>query len=319
MTITDGQAFRSIDSWVEIQKGLGNWNDDKQKALNRLLDPDESITLTDVKLLTMNPLKGFNFTMEDCKLTDDYSILKPVQHKDSEATLLWAIAKARIKNNSVMEGIAEFMKKHNIDAVVFQSAVKVGGSGAVDLSEAHSASEALQKLEDSVINSDGTENKQIIHTLSWKDYGIVSETPEHFFEEEALFGTQVRRIMYGDLQLDHIYNFTDPLTGETTKKTGQQIIDDYSNLIEENLKDSFKEVLELFNNPEELEDYLLKEVSGNPLYPSDMTDYCKFDRRPEHWGEFTKLCNPKNYAKTQQLLMSIFKNRINKQKIAGGS
>lgn len=340
MKIADGQAFRSPESYIKIQKGLGRWNDDMQAAYDRLCDPSKPVTFADIQMITMNPLKGFTFSMENVNLTPDYSIPMPVQHKDSEYTLLFGIAKARLKDNSVLQGLAEFMSRKDkdgdclIDAAIFGTAVKVGGYGAIDLNKCSTAEDAKAVLERACFNGNGSFKSNIVHNIPWKDYGIVSETPEHFFEEEALFGTQIRRIMYGDLELDKVYDMPDELNGTVTKMTGQEIIDKYSHLIEANLKEAFDDLLDLFFTKDKgieasakLEKYLLREVTGNPLYPQDIAEYCKFDRRktlPDgknnpNYGKFTKLSNPKNYAKVQQLLLSLFKNRITKQRIAGGS
>lgn len=326
MKLADGQAFRTPESYIKIQKGLGRWTDEMQEAFDRLCDPKQPVTYTDIKILTANPIKGFNFSMEEVEIADGYTIPKPMQYKDSEYTLFAAIAKARLKSNSVLQGLVEFMQENNIDCAAFTSAVKEGAEGAINLNSVKTADEAKEILRKACFKN-GKINKSVVHETSWKDYGIVSETPEHFFEERALFGSQIRRIMYGDLELTKEYRIIDELNNKTTIKTGQQIIDEYSKLIEDNLKEDFQGLMEIFDTPQSLEDFLLKEVTGNPLYPSDLTDYCKFDRREKlpdgsynpNYGKFTKLSNPKNFAKVQQLLLSIFKNRITKQKIAGGS
>lgn len=330
MKITDGQAYRSPSGYKKIMEGLGRWDDIKETAYHKLMYTNEPITFNDIQALILNPVKGFNFSMEEVNLTPDYKILKPTQYKDSEAILLYAAFARRRKANqgslveqgSVLSGLVEFMEEHDIDCAVFESCVKEGGQGAVDISSAGSAKEAKMILESSCFYSNGQERDDVIHKTPWADYGIVSETPEHFFEEEAVFGTQIRRIMASDLIPDRIYNIIDPLTGKSIGSekenglTGRQIMDKYSDLIGQVLYDDFQELKELFNNNDKLEDFLLREVSGNPLYPSDIADYCKYNRKT---NEFDKLGNPKNYAKTQQLLLSLFKNRITRQKIAGGS
>ena len=327
MTITDGQAYRSPTSYKKIMQGLGRWPDITEAAFNKLMYTNEPITSADIHALVMNPIKGFNFSMEEVNLTPDYKILKPTQYKDSEAVLLYAAFAKRRKSNkgslveqgSVLSGLVEFMEENDIDCAVFESCVKEGCQGAIDITSASTAEEAKLMLYNACFNSNKEERDEVVHKTSWADYGIVSETPEHFYEEEAVFGTQIRRILNSDLIADRLYNIKDPLTGKPLSEkgmTGRQIMDKYSGLIGEVLYDSFNELKDLFDNNDKLEDFLLREVSGNPLYPSDISDYCKYNRKT---GEFDKLGNPKNYAKTQQLLLSLFKNRITRQKISGGS
>lgn len=327
MKITDGQAYRSPSGYKKIMEGLGRWDDIKEAAYNKLMYTNEPITFNDIQSLILNPVKGFNFSMEEVNLTPDYKILKPTQYKDSEAILLYAAFARRRKSNegslveqgSVLSGLVDFMEENDIDCAVFESCVKEGGQGAVDISSASSAEEAKIILKSACFYSNGSERDDVIHKTSWADYGIVSETPEHFFEEEAVFGTQIRRIMSSDLIPSRIYNIVDPLTNKPLSDkglSGREIMNKYSDLIGKVLYDDFVDLKELFNDNDKLEDFLLREVSGNPLYPSDIAEYCKYNRKT---GEFDKLGNPKNYAKTQQLLLSLFKNRITRQKISGGS
>ena len=320
MCITDGQAWRSPSAYIKIQKLIGRWNEEKQAAFDRLCNPNIPFNVADVRTLLLGPIKGFSFGMEKLNVTNDYAIPKPVQHKDSEACLLNAIIDKRLGRDSVLRGVAQFMEDYNVDIAVYTSGVKVGGAGEIDLNSAKTGTEAYNILKSRCFFTNGQENNQVIHEMEWRDYGMVSETPEHFFEQKALLGTQVRRIFYGDYEESKVYNIEDPLTGKITPMTGKEVLSKYDKIIFDILTQDFAKLRETFRNPEELENYLLEEVSGNPLYPSDLSDYCRFNRtQGADYGKFDKLVSPKNYKKTQQLLLSLVKNRITMQKIAGGS
>lgn len=318
MDITDGQAMRTLKSWKKIRVGLGEWNDEKEDAYQRLLDPNVPIDFADVRTLTVSPEKGFGFYMEDVQLTPSYSVKKPVQLKDSEAVLFWALAKTRNKDNTVLQGLTEFMEENDIDCAIFDSGIKVNGSGVIDLTSAKTSEDAKYILTHKMFKDENnTEiNDRVLHSLSWAEYGIASATPEHFFEAKARFGNQIRRALVGDLQLNKIYEYQDMFTSKIVKKTGEQIIADYSKLIKESLNIDFNTLKSMFNDPAKLEDYLLKEVTSNPSYPTNLTESVIYNRLN---GNFDKLGNPKKYAKIQQLLLALIKNRITAQKVAGGS
>lgn len=318
MNITDGQAVRTLKSFAKIQEGLGDWSDEKKEAYKRLLDPNEPVNFEDIRTLTYSPVKGFGFYMEEVKITDDYTVIKPVQLKDSEAILLYSIAKIRRKTNSVLQGLTEFMEEEDIDCAVFDSGVKVDGSGVIDLNSAKTAEDAKNILRNSIYkDSQHTEiDERVVHLLPWEQYGIATKTPEHFFESKAKFGNQLRRAMIGDLVPSKKYEYKDIFTGKIIKKTGEEIMNDFSKKIKESLGIDFEKLKSMFTDPDKLEDYLLKEINSNPSYPTNLTKSCIYNRKTR---QFDMLGSPTKYGKVQQLLLALVRNRITSQKVAGGS
>lgn len=306
--VTDAQALRSAKSYIKIQKALGGWTEEHEKAWRRLSDPKQAVRISDLEFLVLGTKKPYYYGMEEITIGNNYKMPRGVQHKNSEFCLLYHIMSVRGYQNPMMEKLEYWMDENGIDMVEFDSAVKVGAVGSINLNGVTSPDELYNKLNKAIRYSDGSINPQVVHTLDLANYGIVSETPEHFMDEEAKFGTQIRKLFYGDLDFDHIYIWK----GKPTK--GKVLWDRYNQLIHDNLKDAFEEVRELFSNPKELESFLLEEVTGNPLYPADMVDMVRMVD-----GKFPKLVNPKNSLKIEQLLLSIFKKRITSQKIAGGS
>lgn len=318
MDITDGQAVRTMKSFKKIQEGLGDWSEEKEEAYNRLMDENEPVNFEDIRTLIFSPVKGFGFYMEEVEITKDYSVIKPVQLKDSEAILLWSIAKIRKKDNSVLQGLTEFMEDKDIDCAVFDSCVKVDGSGVIDLNSAKTAEDAKIILKNSIYK-DSTYNEideRVVHLLPWEQYGVATKTPEHFFENKAKFGNQLRRAMVGDLIPSKKYKYKDVFTGKVVEKTGKEIMNEFSNKIKESLGIDFEKLKSMFTDPDKLEDYLLKEINSNPSYPTNLTKSCVYNRKTR---QFDMLGSPTKYGKIQQLMLALVRNRITSQKVAGGS
>ena len=48
------------------------------------------------------------------------------------------------------------------------------------------------------------ENPNVVHTVSYRDYGIQVETPEHYLDTEQALGTQIRKLIAADIDPDAV-------------------------------------------------------------------------------------------------------------------
>jgi hypothetical protein len=108
--------------------------------------------------------------------------------------------------------------------------------------------------------------------------------------------------------------------------TAQEFRDEYERTIAESIEDSIKELMEEFGIDEDdpktkkeqniaLAKTLQKEILSSPRYGLDLLMACLLNEQ----GDFTiPLGDSIQSKRIEQLLNSIIKNRVNKQKIAGG-
>lgn len=191
--------------------------------------------------------------------------------------------------------------------------------------------EKLRKmLEDhaTVLNDDGTRgiNPATTYTMPFKNYYQQQPTPAHHIDNEAVFGSQTRNLIVADLPED----FTLTLDGKTGKekktrtfKGRDAVIDFYYELLNENLLEDFFGVdgkgglKAIFSSKESLREAIEEIVRGNPKYSRDFMDALEID---EETGDFVLNINsPTMFGPMQEIVTSLFKNRITKQKINGAA
>ena len=358
VNVADAQAYRSLDSYRSIMIMSKKWTDDMEKSYNNLVNGTWSLsdftilaqTLKPFMYATVNKVVGYekiNVPIIDSttgeQLTDKEGNLlydtiedrsKPIyarvgiQHKNSEFTLLpiYGAIAGVLSNSPKMKAINRFMKDNDIDLIQFESAVKVGKQGVVDLNSVDRYREdnnlndeqyedkIYQFLED--VSKDGGQlNPDVVDEIPFDRYGISTATPEHFIKREdgggkSIVGTQIRKLIMADMPDDAVFN----IHGKQYNK--EEILRLYDELNVENLLNSFKDVNDIFTNPERLSEKLRDMSIGNSKYGVNLSEGFTIDEN----GEFAvPLCDPIGDNKIQELCTSIFKNIISKQKIKGGS
>lgn len=129
---TDGQGFRSLKSFRSILDMMGIWDDKMETAFNHFRDG--TWTMEDFNLIwqTVKPYLFSNYLVPDGL---GGMMNKPEQHKDSEFLLLsmYQLVAAGTKQSTKLKALNEWMDSNNIDVVLFESAVKVGGQGIIDI------------------------------------------------------------------------------------------------------------------------------------------------------------------------------------------
>lgn len=146
---TDAQAYRTASSFRAVLDMLGRWSPDKQDAITRLANGEGS---SEDFYVTFDTIKPFLFAnvkvptgLKDANGNPTF-MRAPMHHKDSEIMLLAFIQLLENAENSngrktstlfakspQLTALNEFMEKHNIDVALFESAVKCGCSGPIDI------------------------------------------------------------------------------------------------------------------------------------------------------------------------------------------
>lgn len=322
---TDGQGYGSLASFRAIEDMAGRWNDRRQEAYDKLLDysrgrKDVAFTTEDFNtLISFQPMKPFVYTQRGVKSGikdaqgNDILIKTPFQNKNSLYMLTIAGLMGRSPKVVAMN---RFMMRHNIDIVQFDSSVKVGGQGVVDINNFETAEEIVSHLERSTGLRKEALNpalqEQTVHAIPIEDFGIQQPVDDKLSDKSSLFGSQIRKLITADMPDNP--NFRIEVNGK--KYTKHEWFNKYNDLIVENIIDSFVELKQQFSSNKEIEKILLAEVRGNPRYGRDFEKAITLNKD----GEFPiPIYDPTISNKMQQLLSSVIKTRVTKQKIKGGS
>lgn len=353
INVADAQGYSSPTSYRKKMGMMGKWSDEMEEAYNRIKKGDFNVNDLGV---VWQPLKPFVYSqIRKPGGSDALSELKvPVQNKNSEYLLLLADALMRGgKKQSKLAAIFDFMEESaydgretkfnpktntyevvkegtyngkGIDTVQFESSVKSGKSGVVNINNVESYEEIKNILNEATyINSDRTAssdnnndryNVNYIHTIPFEDYGIQQEVPAHLEDHEQLMGSQMRILSISDITPG-----TEFQIGNENLKS-DELISEYQNLIKENIEQSFERLCKDFKvrgtrleRNKALEKILQEAIEKDQRYGADIQRACSLDKN----GEFIiPLSDPIQSIRIQQLLNSIIKSRINKQKVTGG-
>lgn len=386
---TDGQSFRTPASMKKILEAMGGkWTEDMQEAYDRMTR-EQRLDMQDFYTI-WNNIKPFVYSHESVKIGDRVEKV-PVEHKNSEymMTAFYNLIGSVLSKSPQLVALQEFMQDNDIDVVHFESAVKVGGYGQVNLNYDE---ERFEKLRDSNGNikvgnepikatdydtfmknlrqaivdekitqeeynkaikdidfensEDGIDscysqlerafgvldengevvldedenlvlNEEKLHVIPLSDYMVVQPSGDHLTEDDlmAIFGSQLRNILPADLPNDFSVDVTfgkDKVTLDRDK-----YIELYNTLIVDQLLDSFSKVDKEFSSAENLQRALLNKIHNNLKYGPEVEEALELNE--DKTGFKIPFNNPNLKNKIEELLLSTFKNAIQKQKINGGN
>lgn len=340
INVTDAQAFRSLSSYRAVLDMAGRWTPQLEEAFERMeqaykarLKGDKVTTFSvDDFYIILQTIKPFVYTVTTkstgVKNTDDFGqyLLSPMQNKNSEFLLvnLMNTMVSALSNSGKLKAIERFMEDYQVDVVQFESAVKCGAQGKVDLSQFSDTDEngvynylkEISGLEEDRIYG----NPDYITVIDYEDYGIQTENPEHLRDTKALFGTQLRKLIFEDIP-----------TGITFKIDGKSYTKEklwslYNQLITVNVFNSYNDVAEEFSTIDGIAKLVSRQVKENPqMYSEELRKACELvDVKDERTSEVHKEFNipihePIQRNRIESLLLSVIKNSVIKQKIKGAS
>lgn len=396
INVTDAQAYLSPKAYEIMIDMLGQLTPKAKAAFERFRESAEIVknggkptwTAEDFSEIWQT-FKPFMYTQIYHKsgIEGDESLIKtPLQHKNSEimiSTLFNLVAGPYSKSNK-LNAMVKFMEKHDIDAFMFESAVKVGGHDFTDLNYSPSrlkrilkdgyarignntikstkevdgkivnksfedfmedASDLLLKgkitkadyqkfldsfepseaevtkmLEDSLLNKNGELDESRIDTVPYEDVMIAQENPEHLVDQKkATFGSQFANIIFSDFSPNNPIKLSD---GTVLKSSEAK--DLYNRLRVENIIKGYREAKEIVSDIDNLEEYLTNTINSNPSYSNDLLNAVKVVDYKNSKGEDVRGFNfpihtPAMAKKLNQLIFSLFKNKVTKQFINGGN
>jgi len=356
--VTDGQAYSSPSSYRKKAFIFGKWSRQAEDIYQKLLKGDYNYTDLEVAFQPLKPFVYTHLQNDmGIDNAPIHQMPVPFQAKNSEYLLIMADALLQGEKTSkpnilraiyrVMEDSERLNPTKGIDTIQFDSAIKSGLQAPIDLNpflDMEGGEEAayeymkrmVYKLDDQGNPSNEYATDTYVHEGLYEDYCLQQEVPEHFKNHSQAHGSQIRMIIPSDLDLyknpnaDHndpdnqvFYEWTEP-DGTKKKVRANEFRREYEQTIADNIRESIDQLSqELHINSEDkkerniaLSKILQREILSSPRYGIDLIQACSIDKET---GEFRiPKGDPIQAKRIEQLINSIIKNRVNKQKIAGG-
>ena len=144
INVADAQAYRSLSSIRSVLDMMGQWTPEMETTYNNIRKGDWN--MNDLNTIWQT-LKPFVYTQIDSSDGVGGRMKVPHQNKNSEFALLYAwVAVAtgssrdghiKTKTSGKLKAMADFMEEKGIDVIQFQSAVKAGNQGDINLNMSH--------------------------------------------------------------------------------------------------------------------------------------------------------------------------------------
>lgn len=318
-TLTDGQGYRTLESYRKVMGMAGKWTQEMENVYNTIKQlraeygkdaqiPSDKLTEIANMSVVFQPIKPYMYTIENLAVNSTDKLKIPVQHKYAEAVLIPELLPA----GSKLRDMAYWMESKGVDLVGSTKIVKVGGFGSTDISKASNAQELSNALD-----------KAYVHQLSYGDYRIQTNVPEHI-NSSQLFGTQVRKLIMANIKMDD-YHYENYVGGKKVnlggkygevRLNGRNLVSFYNSLIVANILKSYDLFANEVSDIKKLSDKLLQTTINNSRESMDnmlaysLTGDDKF---------LVPLFEGALEHDSSAMLFSIFKKRVNKQSIKGGS
>lgn len=318
-TLTDGQGYRTLESYRKVMGMAGKWTQEMENVYNTIKQlraeygkdaqiPSDKLTEIANMSVVFQPIKPYMYTIENLAVNSTDKLKIPVQHKYAEAVLIPELLPA----GSKLRDMAYWMESKGVDLVGSTKIVKVGGFSSTDISKASNAQELSNALD-----------KAYIHQLSYGDYRIQTNVPEHI-NSSQLFGTQVRKLIMANIKMDD-YHYENYVGGKKVnlggkygevRLNGRNLVSFYNSLIVANILKSYDLFANEVSDIKKLSDKLLQTTINNSRESMDnmlaysLTGDDKF---------LVPLFEGALEHDSSAMLFSIFKKRVNKQSIKGGS
>lgn len=314
-TLTDGQGYRTLESYRKVMGMAGKWTQEMENVYNTIAEygkdaqiPSDKLTEIANMSVVFQPIKPYMYTIENLAVNGTDKLKIPVQHKYAEAVLIPELLPA----GSKLRDMAYWMESKGVDLVGSTKIVKVGRFGSTGISKASNAQELSNALD-----------KAYIHQLSYGDYRIQTNVPEHI-NSSQLFGTQVRKLIMANIKMDD-YHYENYVGGKKVnlggkygevRLNGRNLVSFYNSLIVANILKSYDLFANEVSDIKKLSDKLLQTTINNSRESMDnmlaysLTGDDKF---------LVPLFEGALEHDSSAMLFSIFKKRVNKQSIKGGS
>lgn len=321
--IADAQCYRTLPSWKKCLNMIGKGSNLKvQQAIERLENGEWSYEDYNIVWQVFKPFVSSYYEvpshLPEAEQFPQYTnISVPTQHKNSEFLLLAIYSKLSgvLQDSYKLKGLNKFMVDHGIDKAQFESAVKVGNQGSIDLKDCTTEEEVIATLEAATglhgnMQADKEGNPDVLHRMPFSDWGISTAMPEHLLEhEKSSMGTQIMKIIMEDMPEEGCM-----ING--VRKTRAQWLELYQAIFTQNLKEAFAEVDETLTTTKKLAEYLKKQIYSQNKYSQDLIDHLEIG--PD--GNFKNpIIDPMLRSQFDSLCASLIRKEVTKRPFRMGA
>lgn len=270
---TDAQTYIDLISYRDRMIALNEWKPEHQAAFVQLAKGE--IPTEDIVGL-FNVLKPFYFNQH----VVDGNLVSPVQKKDSELLILpiYGLEKINDKENKLYNPLwRDHLKAmgYNFDTMSYDEQGRKEG-----------------KYFD-IITYDTTMKvgKRSEMTIDLAKWGKQQETPEHHYMSDAIFGTQIMKLITGNLEGN--YNV------DGASVSAKALWKEYNQLISEWTEERFNDVIREYGSEDKLRRMIIEEMINKGM----RDDYIKSIQQ-------LPLTHPIHFNKVIQIINSFAKNNI---------
>ena len=300
---TDGAARRTLSSYRTILTMAHQWTEEQELVYQKLMIAKESDSKKQEFYkkygeLTAQDLQVFNrqtkfylygqvpMTVTGTSHTS-YKIKVPVQHKDSETVFAAALREFAGKYDAKYIALNNWMDKNGVDAMLYDSCVKVGCNHTMDIHHIKEPTDADFKES----GADGNLNKKIayyeqqftealnqdaniVHTVPLKYFGDQTSTGDHLTGNETrAMGTQLMRMAQNDINPDELIT----VKGKKKPMTGKDLINRYNYVISKITQQNASRSMARMSNTKKLSHQLIRQTEGSEMYSIDDLALCATD------------------------------------------
>lgn len=358
INVADAQSYRTLSSYRAVRDMYGQWSEADEALYQKLINGNgEKLTMDDYNVVWQT-IKPFVYTQQATAWKDKNGNTRYTkvgyQYKNSENVLFNMFALLARYSSGAGTRLAEinrFMEDYQIDTVQFESAVKVGQQGNLNLNniDTKDVYSYLEQQTGVLSNQEFPETSglagdpEVIHEIPYTEWGIKTSTPPHMYDAKQQLGSQLKKLVPGDIPEGAriFFDFDMSALGVDTSKDvariklregdvievkreedGKYSMDEkdfkrfYNAIMSNMIMDNYKEVKDIFGSKEALSDELQALMKDSPKYDYDIKQALRIGKN----GDF--IVDPRNPIikdKIVLLLSSLLKNRINKQLTRGGT
>ncbi len=282
MKVADGLGYLHYKEAINIFKGFGKYY---QKYITALEDLAEGKpTNVDVGLM-LHMVKDNHVSL---KYDNQRKLTVKKYVKNAKLILFPSLVK-----DTPLQELYNYMEKSGNYHVVYDSGIKQGAKDVTSI-ENKKGTYDFSKL-DTVKGE----------TLSYEDWGIQFDVPEHHIDADGKFGVQAKRFI--TVGLDDNFEFSD---GTKAKNIKEELI----KLQTENIQDSWnslKEKISTDTSLKELLDEQLKDLSINSIKLFELDVQGNF--------KYPLFSNPDFCKRIEAVLNGLYKSNVVVQRMNGGS
>lgn len=133
INVADAQSYINPEALRSVLVMMGEWTDDLEKSFQNIKNGNWDMSDFNAVYQTIKP---FLYTQIATPDGIGSKMRVPHQNKNSEfmLTALYSLVANSYSSSPELRAIQRFMRDNDIDTIQFESAVKVGGQGTIDLS-----------------------------------------------------------------------------------------------------------------------------------------------------------------------------------------